>query len=217
MPIISLSSTKGGVGKSTIALNMAVQLASMGEGVSLIDSDPQGSVMRWASVREQRSEGARPVFVASAMGRALEEMARERSERGMVIIDSAGVVNERSRAVIGLADYALTLSNNAPLELWEVKTMLDVVGLVERREKRRIPSLLLLNRVHPSTRDFSDVAEYLEGSMALPSHIFDTIIRERASYKQSILEGKGVAESGDRKAREEMQSVAQELLNIVNP
>ena len=214
MPIISLVSTKGGVGKSTLALNIAVQLAKMGENVSLIDSDPQGSIMRWASVRENSEEKLLPIFVASAIGKALQEMAEERSKKGIVLIDSAGVVNERSRLAIELADYVFTLSNTAPLELWEVKTTLDVISIVERKVKRRIPSLLLLNRVHPSTRDFSDVAQYLEDSLALPSYIFDTIIRERASYKQSIIEGRGVAEYSDAKAHDEMQSIAQELLNI---
>ncbi len=215
MPIISLVSTKGGVGKSTLALNIAVQLAKMGESVSLIDSDPQGSTMRWASVRESSADTLLPIFIASAMGRALQEMAQERSKKGIVLVDSAGVVNEKSRSVIELADYVLTLSNNAPMELWEVKTTLDTIGLVERKAKRRIPSLLLLNRIHPSTRDFSDVARFLEESMALPSHIFDTIIRERASYRQSIIEGRGVAEYTDAKAQEEMKSIAQELLNII--
>ena len=215
MAIISFVSTKGGVGKSTLALNIATQLTIMGHEVSLLDSDPQGSVMKWANIREGSEEPLTPVFVASAMGKALEEMARERSKKSIVLIDSAGVINERSRLAIELADYVFTSSNPEPMELWEVKTSLDVVGLVERKIKRRIPLLLALNRVHPSTRDLSDVAEYLETSMSFPAYLFDTIIRERASYKQSIRTGHAVCEYEDQKAKEEIEAICLEIINII--
>ena len=47
MPVITIASTKGGVGKSTLAVNLSAQFAKQGHDVALLDADPQGSAFKW--------------------------------------------------------------------------------------------------------------------------------------------------------------------------
>ena len=49
--VISLVNQKGGVGKTTVAINLACGLALRNFSVLLADSDPQGSVLQWHSIR----------------------------------------------------------------------------------------------------------------------------------------------------------------------
>ena len=50
--IISLLNQKGGVGKTTLSVNIAAGLAAKGARVLLLDVDPQGSSLDWAAARE---------------------------------------------------------------------------------------------------------------------------------------------------------------------
>ena len=54
---ILIASAKGGVGKSTLATNLAVYLAHEGEDVMLLDADLQATSKRWADRRNERTDG----------------------------------------------------------------------------------------------------------------------------------------------------------------
>ena len=55
---VLFGNSKGGVGKSTLAVNLAVHQASEGLDVAIVDTDRQGSVAAWSAVRDE--EGITP-------------------------------------------------------------------------------------------------------------------------------------------------------------
>jgi len=223
MSIITIASTKGGVGKSTLAVNLAVELLQQKQPVVLLDADPQGSVSKWNTVREMViSDGGNldSIFVVSAQGQALLDLAVEKSGQGFfVLIDSAGVDNANTRTALLRTDYVLTLAAPSPLDLWEISPLLTVIEGLERTQKRKIPVLLVFNKVspNPSVRSIEDAKSFLQDNMIFPKHIFETVIRDRIVFQHAIREGKSVAEytPANLDARNELTTLTLELIQTI--
>jgi len=224
MCIITILSTKGGVGKSTVAVNLAVEFSKAGHKVALLDSDPQGSVANWNGVREvmiEEDNKLSSIFIASVQGESLFELAQKKSEDGyIVLIDTVGADSRSSRSAMVVAEYVLTLSAPSTLDLWEVDRTLKLINSLERAQERRIPSILLFNKVspHPGVKVIEDALDFLNRSAIFPTHIMKSLIKDRIVFQHSIREGKGVSEFTpvNLEARKEIQSVFTELLSLIN-
>ncbi|MCA9091710.1 MAG: AAA family ATPase, partial [Planctomycetaceae bacterium] len=113
--IIGVLNQKGGVGKTTIAVNLAATYAKSGLRVLLVDADPQSSALQWSSARD-----AEPLFPVIGMAkpslhRDLPDIAKDYQ---MVIIDGAPRVNELGRAAILASDMVLIPVQPSPYDIW---------------------------------------------------------------------------------------------------
>jgi chromosome partitioning protein len=220
MPVITIASTKGGVGKSTVAVNLAACFVRKNLPVALLDSDPQGSVGKWNKVREMiiaTGEKLPSIFVASAQGESLALIASERSNSGsLVLIDSAGVDDRTTRTALVRSDAILTLAAPTPIDLWEIDPLLKLVQNMERVQGRRVPVYLLFNKVptHVQSRSIEMAINFLNENMIFPTAILSASLKDRMIFKNTIGEGKSVSEyvPSDRNALNEVEAVADELL-----
>lgn len=223
MYIITIASTKGGVGKSTLVLNLATALLNQGKKVAILDADSQGTLGKWSKVREymiDSGENISSLFVAGVRGEALLEIANDKKQQGyIVLIDSPGVDDSNMRSSLLRSDAIVTACSTSAVDLWEVESLMLVLKKLQTLQGRKIPLLLLFNKV-PSRHAqiaIKEANEFFIQNNINPDHILQTSIKERVAFKHSIKSGRGVVEYSpiDEKAVAEIQEASKEIINLI--
>ena len=206
--IIAVLNQKGGVGKTTIATNIAVALQQAGSKVLLIDSDPQGSSRDW---NEANGGELLPVVGLDRETLATDLKAIQ-SGYDFVVIDGAPQVAKLAAAAVKIANIVIIPVQPSPYDIWAAA---DLVDLVKARQELTdgLPfAAFVINRAIANTKLSGEVSEALEG-YGFP--ILKNYTSQRVIYPTTASIGQTVFSQPGNPAIAEIEAIAEEILEML--
>jgi chromosome partitioning protein len=203
--IICLVNQKGGVGKTTIAVNLASCLSERGFQTLLVDADPQGSVLQWQSISQDQpfevTHRPSASLLSDKKGMALG--------RDHVIIDAPPAIGEITRAVLSVSDLAIIPIGPSPLDIWSSKETISLFPEVRKRNRRLTPKLLICRKI-VGTRVGKEAREALE-TYGIP--LFASEISQRVAFVEAMISGRSVLNFAPHsEAAEEIRRLCEEII-----
>ena len=206
--ILVVGNTKGGVGKTTLAVNLTIARALAGRDVLLVDGDEQGTAISFTELRTEQL--GQPGYTAVSLhGAAIRTQVRQLAPKyADVIIDVGGRDTGSLRAALTVADTFLIPVQPRSFDLWAID---NIVALVrEAREiNERLRVVAILNAADAQGSDNDTAAQQLseaDGIEYLP-----TSIGRRKAFPNAASAGRSVLEQASRD-----QKAVQELAAIVS-
>lgn len=212
--IVLIGGEKGGVGKTTIATNLAAIRTKKHKSVLLIDTDTQATASYWCSLREDNEVKPRVASIQKFAKTVRTEVLELKTKYKDIIIDSGGRDSLEMRAALLVAEKVIFPLRPAQFDLW---TLSKINSLVEEAwiTNDNLEAFILLNQAlpNPGVKEVSDAKEYIQKFEKLKR--LKTEICERISFRKAAVNGMAVTEykPEDRKAIDEITNLYEEIFN----
>lgn len=207
--IVTVGNTKGGVGKTTLAVNLAIARALAGRDVWLIDGDRQGTAQTAISIRADA--GQMPGIACAAYPDSKDLRVQVQQQAGKfddIIIDAGGRDSGALRVALMLSDLLVVPFQPRSYDVWALN---DIAALVDEARSARdnLRAVAVLNCADPGEHS-TDNAEAAAAVADVPQFEYlETPIRRRKSFANAAGAGLSVLElkPADKKASAELNAL----------
>ena len=211
--IITVGNTKGGVGKTTLAVNLAIARALTGRDVWLIDGDRQGTAQTAISIRAEAGHSPGIACATYPDGPTLRgQVQQQGSKFDDIIIDAGGRDSTALRAALVLSDVLLVPFQPRSYDVWALN---DIAALVDEARSVRdgLRCFAVLNCADPGEHS-TDNAEAAAAVAEVPQFEYlPTPLRRRKAFSNAAGAGQCVLEikPQDGKASAELDALISAL------
>jgi len=206
--IIAVANHKGGVGKTTVALNLCGCLAERRE-VLLIDADPQASALHW-SARAKRPAFQVVAITEPTIHREAPALARKYD---YVVIDCGPGFGDVMRAALVAAHLVVIPVRPSPFDFWSGAEAAELVRQAQNVNRKLKARVLISQRIGNTRLG----GEAREAAASFAAAVFQTEIRQRIALAECALAGRTITEyATESRAAQEFRSLTKEIRQCLN-
>ncbi len=202
--IISFVNQKGGVGKTTTAINLAASLKRRNKRLLFIDADPQGSAMHWHAVENNNAfeimHHPDPVNKDD-----IEELSKDYD---YVVIDAPPAIGDITKSILAVSELSIIPLSPSSLDIWSCKGTLEMIE-ESQPENPDMDVKLLINRKIPGTRVGREARASLD---VFDMDVLDSELCQRVAFIDAMTSGVSVMQyAPGSKAADEIEQLCDEI------
>jgi len=215
--IVLFGHQKGGVGKSTVSINVAYQLQKKYKNLVLLDLDSQNSAILFNQLRISENLTTIKCVTESDIdfNSFIDEYAKNKDN--LLIIDSGGYDSDVNRAALIKADIIITPVGISQIEIFGLQKFRKILKEASEALGVKIKTNVLLNNVDSRSKNkLRDLREYIKENNKY-FNLLESVIHTRADYKNSYGDGLTVKEFNKKgTAAQEIKQLTKEILKLIN-
>ena len=202
--IFTIANRKGGVGKTTLATNLAVALSNKGKTL-LVDTDDQKSAYNWNKYRQEKLNS---ISVIDNLGKTLQPL---NDEYEFILIDIAGRDSEVFREALLISDKLIVPTQASILDLELLPYIADKVTTAHQLNPE-LKAYIVINRAsaNPKNNEVTEAKKFITNYPIFK--LLNTVIHDRKQFRDAIIGGLSVSEMGSSKAHDELNKFLIEVL-----
>lgn len=181
--IIAIAHNKGGVGKTTLAINLADGL----KPDLVIDQDIHKSISVLNGIRPKHQK--LPVVHAETQAELISYL-QQSDEGKTILIDCGGFDSDTNRLATAAADLVIVPANDDVTELIGLQSFDQVLSEISRNMGKHIHAKVVMCKTHPARSNFREMNNFLEKAQHLSR--LNSIIPRRKDYPEAMFKGLGV-------------------------
>lgn len=200
MKTLAIIVQKGGSGKTTTALGLAVEAVKAGKSVAVIDLDPQATAANWADCRSDKDNPAVVSCQASRLAQVLQ--AAQAQGVQLAIIDTPGKSSEAAIAAAKAANKVLIPVQPHKFDIETLSNVSEILGL-----SNKPPAVAVVNRAPAQGRRHEEAKQALEN---IGFTVAPVVLFQRTAHADAANLGQTASEYEPKgKAAQEMLALYQ--------
>ena len=215
--IVLFGHQKGGVGKSTVAINVAYHLQKKYKDLILLDLDSQNSAILFNQLRTSENLPTIKCVKESDINFSNFIDKYFGNKENLLIIDSGGYDSDVNRAALIKADIIITPVGISQIEIFGLQKFRKILKEASEALGVKIKTNVLLNNVDSRSKNkLKDLREYIKDNHKY-FNLLDSTIHTRADFKNSYGDGLTVKEFNKKgSAAQEIKELTKEILKLIN-